>query len=227
VVAEEDRCAKTAGRPPGPDAKLSDPGNQTPFTKLKTPVIYPHMPLWVPVCGPAVGCGVCVTPELRRGAAGLCAPVRSCAGAAESIHAYILRLTLTPLVSIRCRGRGASTRQGRGASARSRRETRPPRRKSNSFLQYKQTRTLFTHTCLFGYLLGVVAAEHRRAQTAGRPPGPGAKLSNPGKYTPFYSRRKHARYLPPNASTLLFIVVVSRCVGVSRCGTAAVVGRGC
>ena len=33
-------------------------------------------------------CGVCDTPELWRGAAGLCARVRACAGAAESVHAY-------------------------------------------------------------------------------------------------------------------------------------------
>ena len=37
----------------------------------------------------AVGCGVCDTPELWRGAAGLCARARTCAGAAESSHAYI------------------------------------------------------------------------------------------------------------------------------------------
>jgi len=40
-------------------------------------------------CGQAVGCGVCNTPELWRGAAGLCARVRACAGAAESLHTYI------------------------------------------------------------------------------------------------------------------------------------------
>jgi len=37
----------------------------------------------------AVGCGVCDTPELWCGAAGLCARVRACAGAAESLRAYI------------------------------------------------------------------------------------------------------------------------------------------
>ena len=31
-------------------------------------------------------CDVCDTPELWRGAAGLCARVRACAGAAESLH---------------------------------------------------------------------------------------------------------------------------------------------
>jgi len=36
-----------------------------------------------------VGCGVCDTPELWRGAAGLCARVCACAGAAESLHTYI------------------------------------------------------------------------------------------------------------------------------------------
>ena len=34
--------------------------------------------------------GVCDTPELWRGAAGLCARVRACAGAAESLHTYIV-----------------------------------------------------------------------------------------------------------------------------------------
>ena len=34
------------------------------------------------------GCGVCDTPELWCGAAGLCARVRACAGAAESLHTY-------------------------------------------------------------------------------------------------------------------------------------------
>jgi len=71
-----------------------------------------------------------------------------------------------------------------------------------------QTRPLFTHIRLFGYLLGVVTAEHRRAQTAGRPPGPGAKLSNPGNQTPDYSILKHARCalmltLPPLTCPLI------------------------
>jgi len=39
----------------------------------------------MPVCGQAVGCGVCDTPALWRGAAGLCARVR----AAKSLHIYI------------------------------------------------------------------------------------------------------------------------------------------
>jgi len=43
----------------------------------------------MPACGQAVGCGVCDMPELWRGAAGLCARVRACAGAAESLHTYI------------------------------------------------------------------------------------------------------------------------------------------
>jgi len=43
----------------------------------------------MPACGQAVGCGVCDTPELWYGAAGLCARVGACAGAAESLHAYI------------------------------------------------------------------------------------------------------------------------------------------
>ena len=34
-------------------------------------------------------CGVCDTPGLWRGAAGLCARVRAWAGAAESLHTYI------------------------------------------------------------------------------------------------------------------------------------------
>jgi len=33
-----------------------------------------------------MGCGVCDTPELWRGAAGLCARVHACAGAAKSLH---------------------------------------------------------------------------------------------------------------------------------------------
>ena len=37
----------------------------------------------------AVGCGVCDTPKLWRGAAGLCACVRACGGAAESLNTYI------------------------------------------------------------------------------------------------------------------------------------------
>jgi len=36
-----------------------------------------------------VGCSVCDTPELWRGAAGLCARARACAGAAESLYTYI------------------------------------------------------------------------------------------------------------------------------------------
>jgi len=43
------------------------------------------MPAW----GQAVGCGACETPELWRGATGLCARVRACAGAAESLHKYM------------------------------------------------------------------------------------------------------------------------------------------
>ena len=43
----------------------------------------------MPACGQTVGCGVCDTPERWRGAAGLCARVRACAGAAESVHAHI------------------------------------------------------------------------------------------------------------------------------------------
>jgi len=44
----------------------------------------------MPACGQAGGCGVCDTPELWCGAAGLlCARVRACAGAAESLHTYI------------------------------------------------------------------------------------------------------------------------------------------
>ena len=36
-----------------------------------------------------MGCGVCDTPELWRGVAGLCARVRACAGTAESLHTYV------------------------------------------------------------------------------------------------------------------------------------------
>jgi len=52
----------------------------------KKPSTYDTMP----ACGQAVGCGGCDTPELWLGAAGLCARVRACAGAAESLHTYIL-----------------------------------------------------------------------------------------------------------------------------------------
>ena len=46
--------------------------------------------LYLPADKPwAVGCGVCDTPELWRGATGLCARVRACAGAAESLPTYI------------------------------------------------------------------------------------------------------------------------------------------
>jgi len=45
----------------------------------------------MPACGQAVGCGVCDTPELWCGAAGLCARVRACAGAAESLHTCMHR----------------------------------------------------------------------------------------------------------------------------------------
>jgi len=50
----------------------------------------------MPACGQAVGCSVCDTPELRRGAAGLCARVRACADAAESLHTYIYIHTKVP-----------------------------------------------------------------------------------------------------------------------------------
>ena len=50
----------------------------------------------MPACGQAVGCGVGDTPELWRGAAGLCARVRACAGAAESLHPYISICILRP-----------------------------------------------------------------------------------------------------------------------------------
>jgi len=44
----------------------------------------------MPACGQAVGCGVCDTPELWCGAAGLCARIRACAGAATYIHTDIV-----------------------------------------------------------------------------------------------------------------------------------------
>ena len=60
---------------------------------LVSPNIYMHAYMREmegrPVCGQAVGCGVCDTPELWRGAAGLCVRVRgACAGAAESLQAH-------------------------------------------------------------------------------------------------------------------------------------------
>jgi len=42
----------------------------------------------MPACGQAVGCGVCDTPELWHGTAGLCARGRACAGAAEFLHTF-------------------------------------------------------------------------------------------------------------------------------------------
>jgi len=48
----------------------------------------------MPACGQAVGWGVYDTPELWCGAAGLCARVRACAGAAESLHTYIQAYTV-------------------------------------------------------------------------------------------------------------------------------------
>jgi len=51
----------------------------------------------MPACGQAVGCGVCDTPELWRGAAGLCARVRVCAGAAKSVHAYMPTKLCSPV----------------------------------------------------------------------------------------------------------------------------------
>jgi len=51
----------------------------------------------MPACGQAVGCGVCDMPELWRGAAGLCARVRACAGAAKSLDTYIHSCMLHPL----------------------------------------------------------------------------------------------------------------------------------
>jgi len=43
----------------------------------------------MPACGQAVRCGVCDTPRLWRGAAGLCARARACADAAETLPTYI------------------------------------------------------------------------------------------------------------------------------------------
>jgi len=43
----------------------------------------------MPACGQAAGCGVCDTPEQCYGATGLCARIRACAGAADSLHTYI------------------------------------------------------------------------------------------------------------------------------------------
>jgi len=48
----------------------------------------------MPACGQAVGCGVCDTRELWHDAAGLCARVRACAGAAESVRTYIYTTAL-------------------------------------------------------------------------------------------------------------------------------------
>jgi len=42
-------------------------------------------------------CGVCDTPELWRGAKGLCVRIRACAGAAESLHTYTHILLPAPV----------------------------------------------------------------------------------------------------------------------------------
>jgi len=52
----------------------------------------------IPSCGQAVKCGVCNTPELWRGAAGLCARARACAGAAESLHTDIQRTCICTIL---------------------------------------------------------------------------------------------------------------------------------
>jgi len=57
----------------------------------------------MPACGQAVGYGVCDTPELWCGAAGLCARVRACAGAAESVHTYTYR----PFIKAQSQGAAA------------------------------------------------------------------------------------------------------------------------
>ena len=56
----------------------------------------------MPACGQAMGCDVCDTPELWRGAAGLCARVRTCAGAAESLHTYTDVYSLAAIADAVC-----------------------------------------------------------------------------------------------------------------------------
>jgi len=58
---------------------------------------------------------VCDTPELWRGAAGLCARVRACAGAAEYLHTYIHRPTVA-----QCSLNGCSLPAGRTVRRRGR-----------------------------------------------------------------------------------------------------------
>jgi len=66
----------------------------------------------MPACGQAMGCGVCDTPELWRGATGLCARVCACAGAAESAYTYIHTLQpgspLTLTHAARVKGSGVT-----------------------------------------------------------------------------------------------------------------------
>jgi len=52
-------------------------------------------------------CGVCDTPELWRGAAGLCARVRACDGAAESVHTYIHKSAPNPQEALKELGQGS------------------------------------------------------------------------------------------------------------------------
>ena len=88
--------AKRAASPPACLSRHQSP------TRSYTPPA-PPPPLWsatqtratdaglcgMPACGQAVGCGVCDTSELWRGAAGLCACICACAGGAESLRTYI------------------------------------------------------------------------------------------------------------------------------------------
>jgi len=99
-TAHSQHCAHTA-LPPGQKTHLHMniiiPGHTLAFTKYGFTQRFSctNQP-----ADNAVGCGVCDTPELWRGAAGLCARVRvrAGAGAAESLHTYINNLCKHPSV---------------------------------------------------------------------------------------------------------------------------------
>jgi len=90
-LATTQLCAHSGGEGTRPSPHLPKQKQQqgiAPTARAPTPNT--HSITEGPVCGQAVGCGVCDdTPELWRGAAGLCACVRACANATESLHAYI------------------------------------------------------------------------------------------------------------------------------------------
>jgi len=118
---------RTTLQPFCPPPPPPPPPPPTPPHPNKPPTPFPPPPpLWsatqtrttygslrgMPACGQAMGCGVCDTPELWRGATGLCARVCACAGAAESAYTYIHTLQpgspLTLTHAARVKGSGVT-----------------------------------------------------------------------------------------------------------------------